>query len=172
MDERYQNGKIYRLTCDDPTMVYYGSTITTLAKRLALHKAPSNTTVSRKMRDAGRLQIELLEHYPCNSKKELQQREQYYIDNNECINYNSAFVTDQQTLEYNKEYAKQYYEGNLEKLKEYNKAYREANREKLAEYDKARRANINRIKYQKAYNAANKEKKAEYNKAYRAAKII
>jgi len=140
MDERYQNGKIYKLTCDDPTMVYYGSTIKTLERRLSLHKTPSNKTVSRHMRDIGGLQIELIEDYPCNSKKELEQREQYFIDNNECINYYSAFVTDEQRLQRHKECVKTYHAENKEKRKEYHKAYREANREKVAEYNKARRA--------------------------------
>jgi hypothetical protein len=174
MDERYQNGKIYRLTCDDPTMVYYGSTIQTLKQRLSIHKGPNNNTVSRKMRDVGGLQIELLEHYQCNSRRELEEREQYFIDNNNCINFKSAFITEQQRLERDKKCVKTYHEANKQKRAEYQKAYRAANREKAAENKKAwSEANREKLlKYKKAWYAANKEKKAEYNKAYRAAKII
>jgi GIY-YIG catalytic domain len=141
MDERYQNGKIYKLTCDDPTMVYYGSTIKTLAKRLTIHKAPSNKTVSRKMRDVGGLQIELLEDYPCNSKKELEQREQYYIANNECINFKDAFHTEEQKLEY----IKKYREANREKHNENKRIYREANRDKINTKQREKRHAIKTI---------------------------
>ena len=130
MDERYQRGKIYRLTCDDPTMVYYGSTITTLKRRLAVHNCYSNNkTVSIKMRDAGGLKIELLEEYPCNSKRELEQREQYFIDNNDCINKQNAFTTNEQKVEKWKIWRA----CNHKKVREYARAHYEQNKDIINE---------------------------------------
>jgi hypothetical protein len=146
MDERYQNGKIYKLTCDDPTMVYYGSTIKTLSRRLTNHNARLNTTVSKKMRDIGGLQIHLVEDYPCNSRRELAQREQYYIDNNDCINEQSAFVTDEQTVEYNKAYHKWYATANKEQILEQRKQFREANRDRINQKKRERYQAIKKIK--------------------------
>ena len=128
-DNNFQNGKIYRLTCDDPNLIYYGSTIMSLEKRLKHHKSASNRSVSRQMRDFGGLKIELLEQYPCNSKKELLDKEQYYIQNNQCINQRRALLTKEQRLQQKRAY----YERNTEKFKE----YREANKEKSKEYMRA-----------------------------------
>ena len=74
-----------------------------------------------------------------------------------------------------KEYQKQYYQKNKEKLKEkrkeYQKQYREENKEKLKEYDKQyRETNKEQIKenkkeYNKKYREANKEKIKEYYEA-------
>jgi hypothetical protein len=178
MDERYQRGKIYKLTCDDPTMVYYGSTIRTLTRRLTNHNAPSNNTVSKNMRDAGGLKIELVEDYPCNSKRELEQREQYYIANNECINYKCAFHTEEERLEKKRqlhiinrdkelEQKRKYHEANKEK----EKAYREANKEKLAEKYLENR-NIIR-EQQRIYRECNRDKiNQQKRERYHATKTI
>lgn len=136
MDERYQNGKIYKLTCDDPTMVYYGSTITTLKHRLSAHNAPSNDTVSKKMIHIGGLQIHLVEEYPCNSRRELEEREQYFIDNNDCINEQNAFITDEhkkQYIEYELKQKKKYYQKNKVEILEKKKKYYEKNKEEIKE---------------------------------------
>ena len=70
-----------------------------------------------------------------------------------------------------KQYKKEYYEANREKLAERHKAYFEANKEKVAEQQKAYyEANKEKIaERQKAYREANKDNASEYNKAYREA---
>ena len=153
MESKYQKGKIYKLTCDDVNLVYYGSTIKKLQDRLGNHKAPSNATVSRTMRDIGGLKIELVEEYPCNSRRELEQREQYYIDNNECINFKPAFITKEQKEERNKEYKKEYQKANRDKINQKLKEYQKANKEKLKEK-------------RKQYYEANKEKIKEKMREY------
>ena len=67
-----------------------------------------------------------------------------------------------------KQYKKQYYEDNKEKIVESNKQYKKDNKEKIAEYDKQYNKNNKekRAEYNKQYNKDNKEKKAEYNKQY------
>ena len=38
----YQNGKIYKLVCDDPEKIYIGSTTQRLSARLSSHKKKKN----------------------------------------------------------------------------------------------------------------------------------
>tara|TARA_R110001599_G_scaffold342754_1_gene564839 strand:- start:101 stop:766 length:666 start_codon:yes stop_codon:yes gene_type:complete len=150
---KYENGKIYKLFCNESNLVYYGSTITNLNHRLSQHKTnKKGTSISRIMINP---QIELIENFPCNSKKELEQRERYFIENNECINIKIPGRTKQEYRENNKEIFKQkqneYYKLNKEKLNEKSKKYRENNKDKMKEL------------HQKWYKL-NKEKYNEYTK--------
>ena len=52
--------------------------------------------------------IVLLENFPCNSKKELEDREGYYIQNTTCLNYRVAGRK-----------SKQYYRDNIEQIQQY-----------------------------------------------------
>jgi hypothetical protein len=79
------------------------------------------------------------------SKEEALLREKFYIDNNICVNRRSAFLTQEDTKEYNKKYNHTYYETNKEDLKNYRRTYEAINREKINH-----RAS--------AYYTANKEK--------------
>ena len=76
--------------------------------------------------------IELLESYSCNSKDELRQREGFhqrqYIGKG-LVNKRIEGMTQ-------KEYNKQYYETNKEKIAEYKKEYSEKNKEKILEKHK------------------------------------
>lgn len=108
MSKDYSKGKIYRLTCDDLEKVYYGSTIQTLEKRLEKHyndysaykqnKNYAGYCSSFKLIEIGGLEIELVMDYPCNSKRELEEIEQIYIENDVCINRQRAFTTKSQRL--------------------------------------------------------------------------
>ena len=137
----YSNGKIYRLVCKDPDLVYYGSTTVRLSKRLYSHKANfkrgdrGDNVTSCKLFEAGDVEIFLVENYPCNTKEELIARERYYIENNPCVNY----VVPGRNM-------REWYEANKEKKKEYNKQYRENNRDRINELKRlyrARKKNIN-----------------------------
>ena len=103
---KYKNGKIYKLvseSCDD---VYYGSTTQTLSSRLSDHKynlKKNRRGVSKNIMINDDVKIILVELYPCNSMKELNNREGYYIINNKCINKQQAGRTEKQ---YNTEYRK------------------------------------------------------------------
>ena len=80
----YQNSKIYKITDNTTDMVYVGSTFKTLQQRLKAHEAayksfkagkfPNNVTVFKILENAD-YNIELIENYPCNSKKDLELRE-------------------------------------------------------------------------------------------------
>ena len=54
--------------------------------------------------------IELIENYPCNNKKELNRREDHFIQNFNCINNRSAFNTPEQRKEKRRLYAKKRYQ--------------------------------------------------------------
>jgi hypothetical protein len=65
----------------------------------------------------------LIENYPCESKKELEQREAWYIRENPCVNQCIPGRT-----------GKEWRDENRERLKPYHKEYRENHREKSKEY--------------------------------------
>ena len=117
----YQNGKIYKITCDESGLTYYGSTTQPLCIRLYQHKKGSKCMTKHMINP----KIHLLENFPCNTKEELLKREQWYIKNNKCCNRIIPLRT-----------RKQYSEDNKDKIKEYNKEYREANKDKIAEKKK------------------------------------
>jgi hypothetical protein len=135
----YSKGKIYRLTCDDPDLIYYGSTVLTLPRRLAKHKCHKNCS-SKKLFEVGGVEIELVLECSCETKRELEEVEQTFIDNDECINKQRAFRTELEHKEWfkinrkygiNETYTK--YSQDYEKTdkrkeykKEYNKKYRES----------------------------------------------
>jgi len=138
IDERYKNGKIYKIVCNETNEVYYGSTIIKLKYRINRHRN-SNMCMSRQIINRNNYYYELIEDYSCNNKYELETRERWYIENNNCINKIIPTRTD-----------KEYYENNKEKIKVREKIYREQNKEKLQQY-----------------REKNKEKTAEYDKKYR-----
>ena len=81
----YSKGKIYKiidLTNDD---IYIGSTIQTLKQRWASHLMFQTYDKNKEECD-----IILVEDYPCESRRQLEEREQYHIDNTECINKTRA----------------------------------------------------------------------------------
>ncbi len=79
----YSKGKIYTIRCrNDPKLIYVGSTIQSLAKRLSKHKKDSKNKskypthqLYSKIEDWNDWYIELYLIYPCNSVEELRQKE-------------------------------------------------------------------------------------------------
>jgi len=120
----YSNGKIYTIRSSQTDKYYIGSTTTSLAKRFSSHKScykngrKDITSVEIVKYDDA--YIELLEDYPCGSKNELNKREGQLIRQykNECVN---KFISGRTR----KEYKKEYYIDNSEKLKEQMRLYRE-----------------------------------------------
>ena len=108
----YQNGKIYKIVDNTNGNVYIGSTTEKyLSRRLQGHR-DQRDCICRRIIDNGDYHIELIETWGCNNKDELHQREQYWMDNTECINKKKAY----QPLT-RKEYKKQYRCDNREKIK-------------------------------------------------------
>jgi group I intron endonuclease len=89
MPVNYQNGKVYKITCDVEGLedqCYVGSTaIPRLSTRMSHHRTSVRmgitSTIYTIMREHGveHFNIILLESCPCNSRDELNAREDYYI---------------------------------------------------------------------------------------------
>ena len=140
---KYNKGKIYKITSPNTDDVYYGSTILSLNQRFWTHKSCNSKIII----EAGDAKIELVEKYPCESKQELLWRERYYIENFDCINKMKPIQTKEEkrendreyykkNKEYQKEYKKEYYEKNKERVNLYNSKNREKRRLYSIEYNK------------------------------------
>ncbi len=127
----YSLGKIYKLvSSSNSDLCYIGSTTKTLQQRRAKHcsnykrwkagKYNSFVTSFKIIDDDNDAMIILLEKYPCNSRKELELRERYYIESNKCVN----MVIPTRTFA-------EYYEDNKVRIHEYQKVYREDNKDAL-----------------------------------------
>jgi hypothetical protein len=162
----YQNGKIYKITGGGLT--YYGSTTTTLAKRMGRHRGSMCSSIQ--IIDLPDCKSEIIEYYPCNSKAELERREGWYQVNNDCINSRVAGRTTAEFYNDNKEQIKEksreYYRDNSEQSLKQKKEYGKANREKLREksrlYGETHKEEISKKK--KEYGKANREYKSQYEK--------
>jgi len=141
----FKNGKIYVLHDMEWTLIYFGSTVMTLKKRLAVHVSEAKddkyvACTSKIIIDKGNYKMTLLENFPCNSKKELEDRETYYIENvPDCVNKYRARISEETYLQERKEYSRQYRKDNPEKIKENNAKY-------YAKSDKEKRNEKNREK--------------------------
>jgi hypothetical protein len=140
----YSKAKIYKLVAGGLT--YYGSTVNELRYRLYLHKSTfkrNGTITSKLLFDTGdEVKIFLVEKFPCNDRMELNARERYWIENNECVNKNIPTRTDKEWRDANKEQLKEknkeYREAHKEQLKEKSKEWRDANKEVRTEKEKER----------------------------------
>jgi len=102
IDERYKNGKIYKIVCNETNEVYYGSTRQKyLSNRIKTHRGEN--CISKQIIDRKNYYYELVEDYSCNNRYELETRERWYILNNDCINKNIPTRTKKQWNEDNKE---------------------------------------------------------------------
>jgi hypothetical protein len=175
----YQQGKIYKIIDNVNGNIYIGSTCKkTLAERLSQHKSRFKLYLEKSLEGKygsfdiiknGDYKIILIEEYPCNTKDQLTAREQYWIENTECVNKKRAFITSEQQINHNKNYKKIYYEHNKEQILEYQKQYREENNEQILDYQKQYREENNEkiLGYQKKYRDNNKEQILDYQKQYR-----
>lgn len=132
----YTNGKIYKLYCNTSNDIYYGSTTTLLATRLAKHKSAYKSYTEGKGAYYSSFKlfeninavvgIVLVENVSVQNKEQLHARERFYIENNECLNK----VIPNRT-------SKQYYQDNINQIKESIKDYYESNKNIILEKQKA-----------------------------------
>jgi hypothetical protein len=153
-------GIIYKLICNETNEVYYGSTTQKINKRISSHKkdhkrwkaGKTSFVTSFQIIERGNYTYEVVEEVVYENKKQLEERERYYIENNDCINKNIPTRS-------NKEYC----EANKDTIKEYKKEWYVANKDKMKEYNQANKEKIK--EYMKEYNQANKDQRKEYDKA-------
>ena len=144
----YSKGKIYKIVCNTTGLIYVGSTIQQLCKRLRGHRTDYKYYLQGKQHfktsydiiKNDNYEIILIENCPCNSKDELHREERKYIESIECVNKQLPTRTLKEYREKNKdkikEYHKEYYKNNKEKMKERNKEYHENNKEQILERKK------------------------------------
>jgi hypothetical protein len=184
----YPSAVIYVLQCID-NYYYIGSTINHPRFRLNNHKNDSNKYPDRRVYDHilkigwPNVMLQIVEEYPCNTKKELQIKEDQYIKESihdeYCLNHIRANVSPQERKENVENYYlthreqilqqhKTYIEANKQKVNEYKAAYRKDNAESLAEKSRKYAAeHAEQVKAaKKAYYEANKEERIAKQKAY------
>lgn len=161
----YKNGKIYKIEhLEKPELVYIGST-TQFNRRKANHKRACNnitgSSYNYKLYDMIRLnggwnefKMMVIKEYSCNNKTELLiEEEKHRKEYQASLNKIRAYRTEEETKQYNKEYATD----NITKIIEYQNKWRNDNKEYRKDYYQV---NIDKMKqYQKDYYQANKLKK-------------
>lgn len=126
----YSKSTIYKLCCNDTTItdIYVGST-TAFTKRKCGHKTSCNNKTNKShniyvyqfIRDNGgwsNWSMVLVEEYNTTTKRNLELRERYWIEKlkaklNKCIPSRTA----QEYYEDKKEYKKEYYQKNIERIR-------------------------------------------------------
>ena len=155
-ENRYKNGKIYKITDVAYTKCYIGSTCETLSKRMARHRdryffgKDRGRSINLLFDEFGieNCKIELIEPFSCQTKMELLKQEGHHIKNNVCVN---KLVAGRSRAEYWKQYStnnkeklaeknKNWYENNREYRKEYRKEFNEKNKDKYHEYYESRKS--------------------------------
>jgi hypothetical protein len=164
----YQKGKIYTIRCHtNDKWIYVGSTIQPLSTRLGGHKRDTKMSLYKFINNLENntswedWYIELYELYPCGSKEELCKRENEVIREIATINKQGAYLD-------RKEYYKEYYAENRDKLLAKANEYRVENKDKIKEYKKEYRAeNKDTISARKKeYRAENRDKLLAKHKEY------
>jgi len=152
----YSKGKIYKICSDDPdiTDVYIGSTIQDLSKRFNGHRSNFNCYAETRPTfcssfklfhkyGLNKFHIEKLDDFPCESKKELLIREQFYICKFKCVNDRPSYETPECKRARHRAYGQNrtFTKEQREQQKIYNKAYKSVPEHKIKnkEYESVRR---------------------------------
>ena len=170
-DNRYENGKIYRIYIEGvEDICYVGSTTIPLNDRLLAHKYSAKANRQYKFasaplfEDGNDVAIELLEAYPCASKQELLAKETEWIRKfPEAINKNPAVLSEEEKVEAVKNAMTKYItsEKGQETRKKCKKEWDAANKERIQQYNKANQAKA--LEMEKERKAAmTPEQKAAY----------
>ncbi len=121
------SGLIYRLWCKSSLKTYYGSTTGDIKNRLAEHEHKFKNGIKHSSADiiaGGNYRIEEVELVDFDDKKELRERERFYITNDKnCVNKNIPNRTAQDWRLDNPEYNKEYYKQNKDKHRAYMRSY-------------------------------------------------
>ena len=188
----YSNTIIYMIHKPDSDLeTYVGHTIN-FDNRFTKHKCRfngkdfphCNLPLYKYMREHGKFndyKMEIIAYYPCNSKREAEEREQYYIDLLKSkLNTDRAYTSNEDSIIRKKKTSNIYYENNKEALNKQSKIYNEINKEAIAKQSKIyyiknkevinKQNKINHEKNKERYNATQK-KNHEKNKEKRNARL-
>ena len=175
---KYQRGKIYKIISNQTNLVYYGSTIEeVLTNRLSGHRQQYKSWLNGKHDYVTSFEIVkyqdckiiLVESYPCKTVYELTAREQYYIDNNTCVNKNKA-----NTGLNRKDYIKQYQIEHMDELKAKKKEYYNNHIDEITQYKKEyyKKHEEETKEREKQYRQDHAEEIKEYKKQYQKVMLI
>ena len=133
----YAKGKIYKIVGDSGA-TYYGSTACSLKDRMRKHLYDKGTTAYQKIISQMDYEMFLLENYPCESRKQLEIREAWYIREYPCVNRQIPGRTNKQWIEDNQEETtarfKKYYQDNKTRLQiEHKQRYEDNKIKRLAQ---------------------------------------
>ena len=106
MENKYKQGKIYKIVSANSPKCYVGSTCQTLKQRLDkhyYHYVENKSCTSKKILSCGDVSIELIKEYPCNSKRELEREEGKYQLELDCVNKHIAGRTRSEYIDDNRE---------------------------------------------------------------------
>ena len=185
---KYLDGKIYKITCDEIDKIYVGSTCGKLEARLRGHRSDHTNYLEGKggyitsyeILKFPSAKISLIESFSCESKDDLLRREDEWIDYYKDIRVNKfRAYTGLNEKEYRKDYYqenkeyftqkfKEYYESHREEQLQYKKDYYQENKgyfvQKFKERYESHREDI--LQYGKDYYQENKEYFTQINKEY------
>tara|TARA_R110000803_G_scaffold4780_1_gene15988 strand:- start:302 stop:730 length:429 start_codon:yes stop_codon:yes gene_type:complete len=105
----------YCIECNITKEKYYGSTKSTLSIRMNHHKSSLNCS-SKEILLRDDYVVYTLHQY--DTIEEARLKEDWYIDNNECINERRVFRTDEERKQYNIQYCKIYRQKNKQQISE------------------------------------------------------
>ena len=144
----FKNGKIYIIRNRVNELTYIGSTCQSLSKRMAQHRRDSRNRqhdtmklyVLMKELGVDSFYIELLEHFPCNSREELYKKE------GECMRNRQSELNSRIQGRTDEEYRKEEREKILVKKKEHYKKNQEYYKQKVKEYSEAHKEYLGKKK--------------------------
>ena len=145
----YSKGKIYAIRSHKTDLIYIGSTVQPLYKRMDVHRSNYKRYIntgksmeySYKIFDLDdKPYIELVINYPCSCLDELRREEGIWIRKMDCVNKNIAGRTPKERYEHKKEEilkkSKERYKNNKEEILKKDKEYRDKNKDKIQKYKK------------------------------------
>ena len=139
-NNKYKNGKIYRITDVGYNKFYVGSTVSSLSTRIGKHRAEYKDLLKGGKRSCSSFilfndfgvdncKIELIEYYPCDNVMELRKREGYHIENTVCVNKNMPGRSKSES-------DKVYRDLNRDLINKKKQIYMHEHKDHKAEYDK------------------------------------
>lgn len=178
-------GFVYKITNEDESIVYIGSTTKSLKVRWNHHKTyfkkwssgsdRCHAMIYHSFHEYGieNFAIHLISEHEIDNRNQLLEFEQKVIDTTEnTVNKQKAY-TGMNADEYQKQYSKQYYIKNKDKIRERNKEYNEKNKEAVAvknkEYREENKEKMRELwsKHYEANKEKIKQRAAEWNRKNR-----
>ena len=144
----YQNGKNYKIICDENDLVYYGSTTVPLWQRIGKHRNDYKLYLQNKRKYISSCieilkykthKIVLVEDFSCERREQLVARERFWIENNICVNKYIPYRSKEERKDIRNSHTKVYFqdtkykESHRKEFREYSKKYREKNLDKIKE---------------------------------------